>query len=178
MLQGIVRESIDRQATKALRQDGYLIANIYAKGVENVNAAFKDNEFLKAVRTKETLPFEVEVGGNTYNVVIQDYQKDPLTSRSLHVDLRVLVPGQESKFLVPVKTTGEPKGLKDKGVFVMSKRRLLVQCTPENLPNDFTLDISDLDTGDSILVRDMTIPENVKMRVADRVSVCGVIKAK
>jgi len=43
MLQGIVRESIKKAGTNALRKDGYLIANIYGKGFENINAAFKMN---------------------------------------------------------------------------------------------------------------------------------------
>ena len=46
MLEGILRESIDSKATKALRKDGYLIANIYAKGMENVHCAFKLNDFI------------------------------------------------------------------------------------------------------------------------------------
>ncbi len=45
MLEGIIRESITKKETKSLRRDGYLIANIYGKGVENINAAFKENEF-------------------------------------------------------------------------------------------------------------------------------------
>ncbi len=40
MLEGIVRESIGKKSAKALRRDGYLIANIYGKGLENVAAAF------------------------------------------------------------------------------------------------------------------------------------------
>jgi large subunit ribosomal protein L25 len=178
MLEGIIRESIDKKSTKALRRDGYLIANIYGKGVENINTAFKENEFFRFVKNKSTLGFDVKVGENSYNVVIQEYQRDPVTSRALHVDLRVLTPGVTSKYFVPVKTTGTPKGLKNKGVLIVSKPRLLVQCTPENLPNAFTLDVADLDVGDSILVRDMDIPEGVEVRVADRVSVTGVIKAK
>ena len=71
MLEGIVRESTSKKATKALRRDGYLIANIYGKGKENINAAFKVNEFIKYVRNKETLAFDVKVGDNTYKVVIQ-----------------------------------------------------------------------------------------------------------
>ena len=50
MLEGIVRESIDKRSTKALRKDGYLIANIYAKGIENINAAFKVNDFISLLR--------------------------------------------------------------------------------------------------------------------------------
>ncbi len=178
MLEGIVRDSIGKKATKALRRDGYLIANVYAKGLENINAAFKSNEFIKAIRAKEALIFDVKVGDKVLPVIIQEYQKDPVTSKLLHVDLRVAQEGVLSKYLVPVKTVGMPKGLKDKGVLITSKKRLLVKCTAENLPNSFTLDVSDLDVGDSILVRDIQADENVQMMDADRVSVVGVIKAK
>ncbi len=178
MLEGIIRDSIDKKATKALRRDGYLIANIYGKGLENINAAFKDNEFIKAVRRKETLIFDVKVGDKTLPVIIQEYQRDPVTNRLLHVDLRVAQKGLLSKYLVPVKTTGTPIGLKNKGVLITSKKRLLVKAKAEDLPNAFVLDVSDLDTGDSILIRDMEVPANVTLMDADRVSVVGVIKAK
>ena len=45
MLEGIIRESISKSLNKALRNDGYLIANIYGKGVQNINCAFKKNDF-------------------------------------------------------------------------------------------------------------------------------------
>jgi len=178
MLEGIVRDSIGKKATKALRRDGYLIANIYAKGLENINAAFKSNEFIKAVRAKEKLIFDVKVGDQTLPVIIQEYQRDPITNQLLHVDLRVAQEGVLSKYLVPVKTVGTPKGLKNKGVLIISKKRLLVKCKAEDLPNSFTLDVTDLDVGDSILIRDLEAIENVQLMDADRVSVVGVIKAK
>jgi large subunit ribosomal protein L25 len=178
MLEGIVRESIGKKATKALRRDGYLIANIYGKGLENINAAFKDNEFIKYVRRKENLIFDVKVGDQTLPVIIQEYQRDPVTNRLLHVDLRVAQKGVVSKYLVPVKTTGTPIGLKNKGVLIFSKKRLLVKAKAEDLPNAFVLDVSNLDVGDTILVRDIETPEGVKHMNADRVSVVGVIKAK
>ena len=52
MLEGIVRESIGKKSAKALRRDGYLIANIYGKGLENIAAAFKVNDFIKEARKK------------------------------------------------------------------------------------------------------------------------------
>ena len=55
MLEGIVRESIGKKSAKALRRDGYLIANIYGKGLENVAAAFKVNDFIKEASKKESL---------------------------------------------------------------------------------------------------------------------------
>ena len=178
MLEGIIRESIDKKATKALRKDGFLIANIYGKGTENINAAFKSNEFIRAMKNKTSLAFPVKVAGTEYKVVIQEYQKHPVTSILLHVDLRIVLDGVFSKYLIPVKTEGVPKGIKNKGILINSKKRLLVKCTGENLPNSFTLDVTDLEVGDSILVRDIDVPANVTIMDADRVAVTGVIKAK
>ena len=178
MLEGIVRESITKQATKKLRRDGYLIANIYGKGVENINAAFKQNEFIKAVRSKEDLAFDVKVGKQTLKVVIQEYQKHPVKNTFLHVDLRIALPGVLSKYLVPVATIGTPKGLKDKGVLAHSKKRLCVKCKAEDLPKNFTLDVSDLAVGDTILVRDVKVNDKIQMMDEDRIAVVGVIKAK
>lgn len=178
MLEGIVRESITKKATRELRRDGYLIANIYGKGVENINAAFKENEFVKAVRNKETLIFPVKVGGKELNVIIQEYQKDPVKSKFLHVDLRIALPGVLTKYLVPVKTVGTPKGLRNKGVLAQSKKRLCVKCAAEHLPNEYTLDVAHLDVGDTILIRDIKVDKNVQIMDEDRISVVGVIKAK
>jgi len=178
MLEGIIRESIDKKAIKALRKDGFLIANIYGKGVENINAAFKLNEFIRAMKNKTSLSFPVSVAGTEYKVIVQDYQKHPVTSMLLHVDLRLVLDGVVSKYLIPIKIEGTPVGLKNKGILINSKKRLLVKCAGENLPNSFTLDVSGLDVGDAILVRDLDIPANVKVMEEDRVAITGVIKAK
>ncbi|AJC85277.1 50S ribosomal protein L25/general stress protein Ctc [Campylobacter peloridis] len=178
MLEGIVRESIGRKAAKALKRDGYLIANIYGKGLENINAAFKVNEFIKEVRKKTTLAFDVKVADKVLNVVVVDYQKDPVTAELKHVDLKVAQKGVISKYMVPVKIVGTAMGLKNKGVLIQSKRRLKVKCAAENLPNYFELDVTKLDVGDALLVRDVVVPEGVTMVDADRVAVVGVEKAR
>ncbi|EAH4571504.1 50S ribosomal protein L25/general stress protein Ctc [Campylobacter lari] len=178
MLEGIVRESIGRKAAKALKRDGYLIANIYGKGLENINAAFKVNEFIKEVRKKTTLAFDVKVADKVLNVVVVDYQKDPVTAELKHVDLKVAQKGVISKYMVPVKIVGTAMGLKNKGVLIQSKRRLKVKCAAENLPNYFELDVTKLDVGDALLIRDVVVPEGVTMVDADRVAVVGVEKAR
>lgn len=178
MLEGIIRESIGKKASKALKRDGYLIANIYGKGLENINAAFKVNDFIKEVRKKTSLIFDVKVDSQVLNVVIVDYQKDPVTSDLKHVDLKVVTKGVLSKFMVPVKIKGTAVGLKNKGVLIQSKRRLKVKCIPENLPNFFELDVSKLDVGDALLVKDITVPNGVSIIDASRIAVVGVEKAR
>ncbi len=178
MLQGVLRESIAKNSTKQLRRDGYLIANIYGKDIENINAAFKVNDYIKYLKNKTTVAFDVEVGGNTYKVVVQEYQKDPVTSDLIHVDLMVTQPGVRATYKVPVTTEGTPKGLKNKGLLAFHRNRVAVKCTIENLPEAFHFNVTDLDTGDNYLVRDIELPKGVECFLDPRVPVVGVIKAK
>ena len=178
MLEGIVRDSITKAAVKALRKEGYLIANIYGKGLENISAAFKRNDFIKYLRNKNTLAFDVSVAGKTLKVVVQEYQKCPITSDLLHVDLMVAQAGVKTSYKIPVKTTGTPKGLKNKGLLIINHKRVAVKCTLETLPESITLEVSQLDTGDNILIRDIQFPAGVDCYLDPRVPVVGVIKAK
>ncbi len=178
MLEGIIRESIGSASARRLRRDGYLTANIYANGVENIQAAFKRGDFVKSVRRKEGLTLSVKVGDKELKTVIQEYQLHPVNGDVVHVDLRVAVPKQVTNFLVPVRTTGIPKGLKNKGVLVQSKKRLKVRGAIEDMPNEFVLDVTPLDRDDSILVRDIETPTNCRLMDRADVAICGVIKAK
>ena len=178
MLEGITRESIGSASAKKLRRDGYLTANIYANGVENVQAAFKRGDFVKAVRAKDGLTLSLTVAGTEYKTVIQEYQLHPVNGDVKHVDLRVAVPGQVTNYLVPVETTGTAKGLKNKGVLMLQKKRLKVRGAIENMPDKFVLDVTDLDRDDSILIRDMETPAECRLMDRADVAVVGVIKAK
>ena len=122
--------------------------------------------------------FPVKVGGKEIEVVVQEYQKDPVTNDLLHVDLMMAQKGVVAKYKIPIKTHGSAKGLKNKGVLMISKKRVAVQSAPENLPNFYDLDVTDLDTGDAILVRDLPAHNGVKILEKDSVAVVGVIKAK
>ncbi|DAB27262.1 MAG: 50S ribosomal protein L25/general stress protein Ctc [Sulfurimonas sp. RIFOXYD12_FULL_33_39] len=178
MLEGIIRESIGKKGTKALRRDGYLIANIYGKGLENIHAAFKENEYIRTVRNKDTLAFPIKIGAKEMNVVVQSYEAHPLTSKLLHVDLMVAQTGVLTHYHVPVVPEGDAVGLKNKGLVHISKPRLRVKAAIENVPNSIVVDVSKMDVGDAKMVRDIAKIENVTFTDADRVSVLSVIKAK
>jgi len=178
MLEGIVRESIGKKGTKALRRDGYLIANIYGKGLENINAAFKENEYIRAVRSKDTLAFPVSVAGNEMNVVVQSYESHAVTGKLLHVDLMVAQAGVTTHYMVPVQAVGDAIGLKNKGLVNISKNRVRVKAKIEDLPNAIVMDMTDMDIGDTKLIRDIPAIENVTFTDAERVAILSIIKAK
>ena len=178
MLEGIIRESIGKKGTNALRRDGYLIANIYGKGLENIHAAFKMNEYIRSVRNKDTLVFPITVDGKKMNVVVQSYEAHALTGNLLHVDLMVAQPKVVTHYHVPVIAEGEALGLKNKGMVHIAKTRLRVKAAIENVPNSIVVDVTPMDVCDSRLVRDLDKIKNVTFTDSDRVSVLSIIKAK
>jgi len=178
MLEGIIRESIGKKSAKALRRDGYLVANIYGKGLENIDAAFKSNEYIRTVKRKDTVAFPVKVGGKELTVVVQAYQVHPLTGDLVHVDLMVAQPGVVTKYMVPVNAIGEAVGLKNKGLLYVAKKRLAVKAKVEDIPAEITIDVTNLDLGDSVLIRDIDAPANTEFMDAERVAVLSIIKAK
>ncbi len=86
--------------------------------------------------------------------------------------------GVEAKYSVKVRTVGTPKGLKNKGVLMMSKKRIKVKSKPENLPKNYEINVTDLDVGDVVLVRDLPTFEGVKIVERDDVAIVGVIKSR
>ncbi|MBD5166783.1 MAG: 50S ribosomal protein L25/general stress protein Ctc [Helicobacter sp.] len=178
MLEGIIRESVSKAAAKALRKDGYLIANIYGKGQPNIHCAFKVNDFIRSLKAKDHVIFPVKVGGKELRVVVQEYQRDPVTNAILHVDLMLAQHGIEARYSVPMEFSGTPKGLKDKGALMISKKRIRVKCTPEKLPTHFALNIAPLGVGDSLLVRDIAPVDGVRILDRADVAVVGVVKSR
>ena len=178
MLEGIIRESIGKRDAKALRRDGYLVANIYGKGLDNIDAAFKSNDYIRTVKKKDSVAFDVKVGGKELSVVVQAYQVHPLTGALVHVDLMVAQPGIVTKYMVPVNTIGDPIGLKNKGLLYVAKPRLAVKAKIEDLPASIDINVAHLDLKDSVLIRDVEAPANTSFMDAERVAVLSIIKAK
>ncbi len=77
-----------------------------------------------------------------------------------------------------VKIVGTAKGLKNKGVLMLSKKRIKVKAAPENLPKNYEIDVTNLDVGDVILIRDL--PQNNGVKIVERndVAIVGVIKSR
>ena len=110
--------------------------------------------------------------------MIQEYQKDPVYGTILHIDLMVAQKGVVANYKIPVQAQGTAVGLKNKGVLLIAKKRVSVKAAPENLPASYTLDVSALDVGHSILVRDLPQIDGVKITENQSVAVISCIKAK
>jgi len=104
---------------------------------------------------------ELHEGDNTYLSVIKNVDFHPVTDRPLHIDFILLDDAHEVNVVVPVKLKGTSKGVVIGGRLFQSVREMRIKGLPNELPSLIEIDISDMEIGHTVKVRDLNIG-NVK----------------
>ena len=89
------------------------------------------------------------------NVLLKDAHLDTLTSDPLHLDFYEITEGMDVKVSAPLLFTGKPEGVKNGGVIQTLSNEIKIECLPTNIPNIIEIDISDLNIGDTLRVKDI-----------------------
>jgi large subunit ribosomal protein L25 len=157
-------------------------AAIYGEGGEASAVAISAKEIATILRSdtgqntifKLTLPTG---DGEPANVIIKDYQVDPIKGRLLHADLLRLSMTTLTRVNVSVETMGEPVGVKtDGGILEVQLREIEVECLPGDIPQHLQVDVSNLGIGDHVTVADLVYDrEKVKLFVDEHQIVAGVL---
>ena len=79
----------------------------------------------------------------------------PVTDKVTHADFIVLHENEKVKIKVPVQYEGTAYGVRNGGIQQEFVHKIAIRCLPKNLPESFTVDVTDLKIGERILVRDM-----------------------
>lgn len=108
-------------------------------------------------------------------VIVKDIQRDPVRGTPLHADLYAVDLDRKIEVSVPYHLTGTAKGVKMGGIVDHSLREVEIECLPRWIPEEILVDISDLDVGDSLHVRDIPLPENVKLISDPDLSVVSIV---
>lgn len=159
-LEGQKRESAGKKAAKLLRKEDRVPCVMYG-GSENISFSVKYNDLLKIIYTDAFLKVNVKVGSINAEALVKDIDFHAVTDRILHVDFQELVPGKIIKTEIPVKTEGRAKGVETGGVLELNLRKLIVKATPEQLVPFITLDVTNLELGKSIKVKDVVTDLNI-----------------
>ncbi|MCH5149939.1 MAG: 50S ribosomal protein L25 [Spirochaetales bacterium] len=167
VLEAKKRDLLKKEASKKYRKEGFIPANIYGQG-ENVNILIKKDAFEKITpKVSRATIIDISLEGNkTYQTLIKDYDKDHLKGNFLHVDFYELKKGKPVHVSIPLVCTGSPIGLKKFGVFETIKNTVKVECLPENLVENISVDVSNLDINQSFFVKDLVI-DTKKFKVLD-----------
>ncbi|GGE21829.1 50S ribosomal protein L25 [Marinithermofilum abyssi] len=159
------RENRPRSILTRLRREGRIPAVLYGKKTENELLHLDYSQFLRFLQQEGTsavinLKFP---DGKTKHVMVKELQKDPVKDLILHVDLYEINMNEPVDTETVVELNGEPVGVKEGGILQQQLRTVEIRCLPTNIPDALTVDISELKIGDSVLLRDVKLPEGVEL---------------
>lgn len=159
------RTESGRNAVKKIKHAGFVPAVIYGSKDPARNLKINEREVSRLLghATSESVLVEVSIqGAETKTALISEVQHHPVTGAILHLDLHAVAMDELLTAEVNVETTGEPAGVKTSGgVMEIILRTLEIECLPVDLPEAITVDVSALEIGQAIHVRDLALPKGV-----------------
>jgi large subunit ribosomal protein L25 len=157
------RDERGRSKVRKIRNAEKIPAVIYADGNSRL-CTVPEKDFLelrKEMAGSSTL-VELNEGGNASLTLIKDVQRNALTRKFVHIDFLEVAQDKEFNTTVRAVLTGESVGVKlHDGILQQLITDIPVRCLPKNLPSEFLLDISELNLGDSVSVKDLTVADGV-----------------
>tara|TARA_A100001037_G_scaffold306048_1_gene348844 strand:- start:11767 stop:12459 length:693 start_codon:yes stop_codon:yes gene_type:complete len=165
ILEAEVREGKGKSYAKRLRKNGLIPAVVY--GVDKpVSIQFNPELLSSLLNTSagSNVVFKLKVAGEKKkerSVIVKDLNYNVMNDSYVHVDLLEIRMDQKITVSVPLVLEGEAVGIKMGGVLSQVLRELEVECLPVDIPEQILLDISDVDIGGVLHVRDVSLPENV-----------------
>lgn len=155
-----------RKKAKSLREQGVIPAAIFGyKGNYNIQINEKDFSKLFA-QVGNTKIVDVDLDGETHSVYINEVQRDPVTRRWIHVSFREVKMDEEITASIPFVLVGadeSPAVKNEQMLVILSLNEIELKGLPSKLPSEITLDVSGFHAGDVLKVKDIKLPEGVKL---------------
>lgn len=151
------RENLSRSTTKQLRKDGYIPGVVYGKSQEPITVSVNNIDLIKTIRDEgrnAIISLEIE-DEKSVDVMVHDYQKEIVKDDIIHVDFFAVDMAEEMDVQVPVRIEGEAIGVKEGGVLQQPIFELQVRAKPADIPEEITVDVTNLNIGDSLAVQDI-----------------------
>ncbi len=176
-----VRTSSGKGTARKLRAAGEIPAIIYGHGRDPQSLALHEHTFGRMLEkiSYTTTVIELTVDGKMARTLIRELQRHPVKRNILHVDFQELVAGEKVTVRVPLKFVGTPDGVRmGGGILDETIRELHISVDPADIPNHIDVDVTSLQVGKSLHIRDITIPAGVTVLddPAGTICVCMIPK--
>lgn len=171
-ISGTPRSGFGKKETKAIRLEGKVPCVLYG-GNDLVHFTAESKDFKKVIFTPDVYTIDLAIDGKNYTAVLHQKQFHPITDELIHADFLAMSDDKKVNIEIPVKVTGNSVGVRAGGKLIVKSRKLKVSALPANLPDSITVDISDLNIGQSIKVADLK-GDNLTYLVAPNVVVVSV----
>ena len=154
------RETRGKNEARRMRVAGHIPAVVYGGSVkESVPVSVDPKETLRILHSDSGVNTLIDLelaGGDSGQVLVKDFQLDPVSSELLHVDFYRLAMDKVITVTVPVTLIGEAMGVKQQGGLLdFVNREIQIECMPSEIPENVKVDVQELSIGDGVRVRDV-----------------------
>lgn len=179
------REGTGKGVARKLRAAGRIPGNCYGKdSTQKISVDPKAlSRLIKSSASGMNTLIDLKVaGGGGFDgkkVLLKELQSDPVSNELLHADFFALDLTHSIEVAVPIHTTGVPVGVSlEGGILDQVLREIHLECLPGSIPEEITVDVTGLEIGMSLHIRDLELPAGVK-RISDPdLSVVSVLAPK
>lgn len=166
-IQSNIRELTGKGPNRRLRVVGKIPAVLYGHKSQNVSLEVDPKDIFKILHSDsgENTIFQLQVPGKEkVNCLIKEYQLEPVSHRLLHADFYEVAMDKLLEVDVPLEAIGEAYGVKTEGGLLdIVHRELRVECLPADIPEHIQVDVTELKIGDLLRVKDLKIPDKIKI---------------
>lgn len=180
VLAAYIRKTTGKGAARKLRKNNQVPAVFYGPGTETVMLALDYSELEKLLRKAggENIILDLQVksdkGTESKKAMLKDLQVDPVKDTYVHADFYEISMDKEITVAVQIQLINTPIGASNGGILQHIRRELTITCLPDKLIDAFEIDVSGLDIGDSVHIRDIELPEGITSVEEDHLTVALV----
>jgi large subunit ribosomal protein L25 len=153
-------------ALNSLRREGLIPAVVYGKSQPSLNVRLNAKQvetvLHHSVSEQILVNLTIEDSGETKLALIQDVQHNPLTGAIIHLDFHAISEHERIHANVPLELVGEAAGVKAGGLLEHLVHKLEVQCLPKDLPEIIRVDVTGIEVGKALHLREIPLPEGVR----------------
>ncbi len=166
-LSATARPKAGKGAARAVRRAGRVPGVIYGDSQEPIGVSLDFKELKQRIYAGHflTTVFNVDVDGTKHRVIPRDFQLDPVMDNPIHVDFLRLGEGAKVRVRVPihVKNADQAPGIKRGGTVNIVTHTIAVQCSADEIPQAFDVDLTGLEINYSRHLSDIQLPANVRV---------------
>ncbi len=176
-LQAIKRDATGKGVARKLRAQGRVPAVLYGQGTDPVSLSVDSREMFHVLHgaAGSNALVDLVVDGEDHLAMAREIQRDHIHNTLIHVDFLAVSRTQTITANVPVVEFGEAAGVKEGGVVEHHLREVVVECFPQDVPDQISIDITEVELGDMVHVSDLVAPEGVTILTEAADAVLSVI---
>jgi large subunit ribosomal protein L25 len=163
-----VRNTRGKGAARKLRRDKLVPAVFYGPkaAATMLSVSYSDLQAIIKSTTSENIILQLRIesdkGSETHSVILKELQTDPIKPVYYHADFYEIAMDKELALNIALHLVGSPIGVTKGGVLQHVKRDLQVSCLPADMVESIEVDVSGLDMGDAVHVKDIVLPKGIR----------------